>query len=127
MAEPRCSGCLEEDADAGRLADTFRFGASHIRQAVALGQSLASLRNPSDPAPSMNDLLEAGRTVTGSNLRRFATVIQPRYTWSDIVLPDDKRQQLEHISLRLQRVKHRRTVHYDWGLEKSFRGAKDSM
>jgi SpoVK/Ycf46/Vps4 family AAA+-type ATPase len=100
------------DADASRLADTFRFGAAHIRQAVTLGHSLASLRNPSDPAPSMSDLLEAGRALSGSNLRRFATVIQPRYTWSDIVLPDEKRHQLEHISAR---VKHRRTVHYDWG------------
>jgi SpoVK/Ycf46/Vps4 family AAA+-type ATPase len=108
------------DADSGRLADTFGFGGPHIRQAVALGHSLASLRNPSDPKPSMDDLLEAGRALSGSNLRRFATVIQPRYTWSDLVLPDDKRQQLEHIAMR---VKHRRTVHYDWGFgEKLSRG-----
>ena len=100
------------DADAGRLADTFRFGGSQIRQAITLGHSLASLRNPSDPKASMSDLLEAGRAVSGSNLRRFATVIQPRYSWADIVLPDDKRHQLEHIATR---VKHRRTVHYDWG------------
>jgi DNA polymerase III delta prime subunit len=100
------------DTDASRLADTFRFGGPHIRQAITLGHSLAALRNPSDPSPSMSDLLEAGRALSGSNLRRFATVIQPRYTWSDIVLPDDRRQRLEHIAAR---VKHRRTVHYDWG------------
>jgi SpoVK/Ycf46/Vps4 family AAA+-type ATPase len=103
---------LSGDADAGRLADTFRFGGPHIRQAITLGHSLAALRNPSAPAPSMSDLLEAGRALGGSNLRRFATVIQPRYSWADIVLPDDKRHQLEHIATR---VKHRRTVHYDWG------------
>jgi SpoVK/Ycf46/Vps4 family AAA+-type ATPase len=111
---------VSSDADAGRLADTFRFGGPHIRQAITLGHSLAALRNPSDPVPSMSDLLEAGRAVSGSNLRRFATVIQPRYTWSDIVLPEDKRQQLQHIAVR---VKHRRTVHYDWGFgEKLSRG-----
>jgi SpoVK/Ycf46/Vps4 family AAA+-type ATPase len=103
---------LSGDADASRLADTFRFGGPQIRQAITLGHSLAALRNPSDPSPSMNDLLEAGRALSGSNLRRFATVIQPRYTWTDIVLPDDRRQRLEHIAAR---VKHRRTVHYDWG------------
>jgi hypothetical protein len=103
---------ISTDADASRLADTFRFGGPQIRQAIAMGHSLAALRNPSDPAPSMTDLLEAGRALSGSNLRRFATVIQPRYTWSDIVLPDDRRQRLEHIASRL---KHRRTVHYDWG------------
>jgi SpoVK/Ycf46/Vps4 family AAA+-type ATPase len=85
-----------------------------------MGHSLAALRNPSHPAPSTGDLLEAGRALSGSNLRRYATVIQPSYTWSDIVLPDDKRQQLEHIAAR---VKHRRTVHYDWGFgEKLSRG-----
>lgn len=108
------------DADPGRLADTFRFGGPQIRQTIALAHSLAALRNPADPAPSMNDLLEAGRALSGSNLRRFATVIQPRYTWSDIVLSNEKRQQLEHIVVR---VKHRRTVHYDWGFgEKLSRG-----
>jgi SpoVK/Ycf46/Vps4 family AAA+-type ATPase len=108
------------DPSSGRLADTFRFGGPHIRKAVALGHSLASLRNPSDPTPSMNDLLDAGRALSGSNLRRFATVIQPRYTWSDLVLPDDKRQQLEHIAMR---ARHRRTVHYEWGFgEKLSRG-----
>ena len=100
------------DADASRLADTFRFGGPSIRQAITLGHSLAALRNPSDPEPSMADLMEAGRALSGSNLRRFATVIQPRYTWADIVLPDDKRRQLDHIAAR---VRHRRTVHYDWG------------
>jgi SpoVK/Ycf46/Vps4 family AAA+-type ATPase len=108
------------DPDPGRLADTFRFGGTHIRQAVELGHSLASLRDPSDPKPSTNDLLDAGRALSGSNLRRFATVIQPRYTWSDLVLPDDKRQQLEHIAMR---AKYRRTVHYEWGFgEKLSRG-----
>jgi hypothetical protein len=108
------------EADASRLADTFRFGGPHIRQAITLGHSLAALRNPADPAPSMSELMEAGRSLSGSNLRRFANVIQPRYTWSDIVLPDEKRQQLQHIAVR---VKHRRTVHYDWGFgEKLSRG-----
>jgi hypothetical protein len=111
---------ISSDAESGRLADTFRFGGEKIRQAIALGNSLAALRNPSEFKPSMGDLLEAGRAVSGSNLRRFATVIQPRYTWADIVLPSDKQQQLEHIAAR---VKHRRTVHYDWGFgEKLSRG-----
>jgi SpoVK/Ycf46/Vps4 family AAA+-type ATPase len=111
---------ISTDADAGRLADTFRFGGGQIRQAIALGNSLAALRDPSGPKPSMGDLLEAGRAVSGSNLRRFATVVQPRYTWADIVLPNEKLQQLEHIAAR---VKHRRTVHYEWGFgEKLSRG-----
>jgi SpoVK/Ycf46/Vps4 family AAA+-type ATPase len=108
------------DADPGHLADTFRFGGPHIRQASSLAYSLASLRNPSNPTPSMDDVLEAGRSLSAPNLRRFATAIQPRYHWDDIVLPDEKRQQLEHIAAR---VKFRRTVQRDWGFgEKLSRG-----
>ena len=89
------------DADPDRLADTFRFGGPRIRQASTLAYSLAALRNPSNPAPAMDDLLEAGRSLSAPNLSRFATMIQPRYEWADIVLPEDKRQQLEHIAARL--------------------------
>ena len=38
--------------------------------------------------------------------------IEPRYQWTDIVLPPEKMQQLEHIAARYE---HRRTVHNDWG------------
>ncbi len=100
------------DADPDRLADTFRFGGPRIRQASTLAYSLAALRNPSNPAPTMDDLLQAGRSLSAPNLSRFATMIQPRYDWSDIVLPDEKRQQLQHLATR---VRHRRTVHGDWG------------
>jgi hypothetical protein len=109
------------DAEAGRLADTFQFGGMHIRQTVALGRSLAALRNPADPMPSMAELLEAGRSLSGSNLRRFATVIEPGYTWEDLVLPEAKRQQLEQIALRF---KHRRTVQYEWGFGKKLSRGK---
>jgi len=103
---------IEGDTDPDRLADTFRFGGPRIRQASTLAYSLAALRNPSSPAPTMDDLLEAGRSLSAPNLSRFATMIQPRYEWADIVLPEEKKQQLEHIAARLR---HRRTVHRDWG------------
>jgi SpoVK/Ycf46/Vps4 family AAA+-type ATPase len=108
------------DVDPARLADTFRFGGAQIRQASAAACSLAALRNPSDPTPAMADVLEAGRAMTAPNLQRFATAVQPRYTWSDIVLPDDKLQQLKHIA---ERFEQRRKVQRDWGFgEKLSRG-----
>ncbi|HTB15618.1 MAG TPA: ATP-binding protein [Bryobacteraceae bacterium] len=100
------------DIDANRLADTFRFGGPQIRQTSTLAYSLAALRNPSNPTPAMEDMLQAGRSLSAPNLTRFATAIQPRYDWNDIVLPDEKKQQLQHIAAR---VRHRRTVHRDWG------------
>jgi AAA+ superfamily predicted ATPase len=109
-----------EGLDAARLADTFRFGGPQIRQASALAVSLAALRNPSNPNPSMNDVLDAGRSLSSPNLARFAHSIQPRYGWDDIVIPEEKKQQLVQIATR---VNYRRTVHRDWGFgEKLSRG-----
>jgi SpoVK/Ycf46/Vps4 family AAA+-type ATPase len=113
-------GGTGSDIDTARLADTFRFGGASIRQASTVALSLASLRNPSDPKPNLADVLAAGRTVSGSNLQRYAVAVQPRYTWKDIVLPEEKLQQLRHIAARFE---HRRTVHQDWGFgEKLSRG-----
>jgi SpoVK/Ycf46/Vps4 family AAA+-type ATPase len=100
------------DVDPARLADTFHFGGAQIRQASAAAYSLAALRNPSDPTPAMADVLEAGRAITAPNLQRFAVTTQPRYTWTDIVLPEDKEQQLRRIA---DRFEHRRMVQRDWG------------
>jgi SpoVK/Ycf46/Vps4 family AAA+-type ATPase len=111
---------IRTDADSARLADTFRFGGPQIRQATSLATSLAALRDPTHPAPVMNDVLDAGRSITAPNLQRYATAIQPRYTWNDIVLPEAKMQQLNHIAARFE---HRRIVNRDWGFgEKLSRG-----
>ncbi len=103
---------VQGDVDPARLADTFRFGGAQIRQASAAAYSLAALRQPSDPTPAMADVLEAGRAMTAPNLERFAVTIRPRYTWPDIVLPEDKEQQLRRI---VERFEHRRMVQRDWG------------
>jgi SpoVK/Ycf46/Vps4 family AAA+-type ATPase len=111
---------LGEDIDAGRLADTFQFDANRIRQTSNLAWSIASLRNPSDPAPGMSDVLEAGRLLTAPKLRRFAVNIEPRYSWADMVLPDTKLNQLRSIA---NRIKYRPVVHRDWGFgDKHTRG-----
>jgi SpoVK/Ycf46/Vps4 family AAA+-type ATPase len=112
---------VEGDFDAARLADTFRFGGPQIRQTTTLASSLAALRNPSNPAPAMEDVLAAGRSLTAPNLARFATAIQPRYDWDDIVLPAEKKQQLQHLAAR---VRHRRTVHREWGFEEKLSRGK---
>jgi hypothetical protein len=109
-----------EDADHAQLAETFRFGVMRIRQATVLARSLAALREPANPVPSFEDVLAAGRSIGSPNLQRFAVAIEPRYGWNDIVLSDDRREQLEHIAAR---VEFRGMVHRDWGFgEKLSRG-----
>lgn len=114
-------GDTHTDVDPARLADTFRFGAPQIRQASTLATSFAALRDPNDASPVMTDVLEAGRSMTAPNLQRYAVAVQPRYTWSDIVLPEEKMQQLRHIAARFE---HRRTVNRDWGFGDKFSRGK---
>jgi SpoVK/Ycf46/Vps4 family AAA+-type ATPase len=111
---------VHSDVDPGRLADTFRFGGAEIRKVVGMAVSLAALRDPAHLAPVPADLLEAGRSLTAANLSRYAIPIQPRYSWDDIVLPDEKMRQLRNVAARFE---HRRTVNRDWGFgEKMSRG-----
>ncbi len=110
----------EIQADPAQLAETFRFGGVRIPQAATLARSLALLRNAENHAVSMEDVLAAGRSLSSPQLQRFAVATQPRYEWTDIVLSDDRREQLESIAAR---VKYRGLVHREWGFgEKLSRG-----
>jgi hypothetical protein len=100
------------EADTARLADSLFFGARQIDQIIDAARGLAALRDPAAPAPSIDDLLEAGRTRSTPTLERLAIRLEPRFTWSDIVLPDQQLQQLRSIAARM---KHRRLVLRDWG------------
>ena len=99
-------------AEANRLADTFKFGPSVIRQTVRLATTTAALRTPADPKPSADDVLGAGRNLTTPNLSRFAIPLLPRYDWTDLVLPEEKMRQLRGVEAR---VHHRQLVHREWG------------
>ncbi len=111
---------MAEPADTAQLADTFRFGSARIRQTAGAAWTLAALRNPSDPAPNVNDLMEAARSLSTPQLQRFAVSITPRFKREDLVLPDDKTRQIDHIIARLQ---FRRQVTREWGFgEKLSRG-----
>ncbi len=99
-------------ADPARLADTFRFGGQRIRQTVDMARSLVAVRNPAQVQPEIQDLLDAGRALTSPQVGRFAIRIEPRYSWTDIVLPQEKAQQLKNIAAW---IKYRRVVHRDWG------------
>ena len=104
-----CGGSL----DAGRLADGFELSAAQIRQTIELAAATAALRNPEKPEPNMQDMIEAARHLTTCHLQRFATRVEPRFTWRDIILPADRLEQLKSISGRM-RYRHR--VQQEWGL-----------
>jgi adenylate kinase family enzyme len=113
-------GSRAADIDYFRLADTFHFGGHQIHQTLGLSTGLAALRDPFNAEPNTQDLLEAGRSLSTPRLGHFATQVEPRYTWSDIVLPREKIQQLHGVAAWM---KFRHVVHRDWGFgEKVSRG-----
>jgi hypothetical protein len=99
-------------AAANRLADTFPFGPPVIRRTAQLATTLAALRSPEEPWLSLDDVFQAGRSLSTPNLSRFALPLAPRYGWDDLVLPDDKMRQLRGVEAR---VRHRQLVHRQWG------------
>jgi SpoVK/Ycf46/Vps4 family AAA+-type ATPase len=102
---------LVADLDADRLADLFPFSGKRIQQTASLATSHAFLRDPVDPKPEMADVLASARDLTTPNLQRFALMIEPRYGWDDLVLPDDRMRQLRSLTYRLR---YRSVVHRDW-------------
>lgn len=103
------------DTDADRLADLFSFAGKRVLQTAHLALARATLRDPAEPKPAMADVLAAARDLTSPNMQRFAILIEPRYTWDDLVLPADEKKQLQAVVARLQ---FRNIVHRDWDFGK---------
>ncbi len=99
------------DLDADRLADLFPFSGKRIQRVAGLANARAWLRDPNDPKAQMADVLAAARDLTTPNLQRFALMIDPRYGWNDLVLPEDRLRQLRGIA---SRQRYRSLVHREW-------------
>jgi SpoVK/Ycf46/Vps4 family AAA+-type ATPase len=95
------------------LATKFRFGRNKMKAAIESARSRALLRNPANPSLTLDDLYEGCKAQSGSI--PFTAKIMPRYTWEDIVLPVDKKEQLREIC---NYVKHYARVFETWGFEK---------
>ena len=98
------------------LADRFRLSSTQIRGAVAAASGQArwrsSARDGESPEPTPGELFAAARDQAGQELGRLAQKIVPCYGWDDIILPLDRREQLEEICVR---VRQGVRVLEDWG------------
>jgi SpoVK/Ycf46/Vps4 family AAA+-type ATPase len=63
----------------------------------------------------MSDLHAACRAQSGRKLGALSRKIEPRYTWPDIILPEDSLAQLREIC---QRVAQRHRVLGEWGFDR---------
>lgn len=95
--------------DLGRIANHFRFTPGQIRDAVATARDQATWEQT--PLAERH-LLAAGRAHSNQRLSELATKIRPRYTWRDIVLPNDTLRMLREM---VNTVRHRPQVYGQWG------------
>lgn len=94
------------------IAGQFLLTSDQIRDAVAMAMDHATQRGTNLEAA---DLFLAARSHSSPGLNGHARKIEPRYTWHDIVLPDDQRNILEEI---VATVRGRPVVLEEWGLGK---------
>jgi len=106
---------VASDVEISTLASTFQFTADQIRTAVAGALTLASWRAGRPNEIDVSDLQKACRNQSTTKLSSLAQKIEPRYTWDDIVLPDDQLAQLREICIH---ARHRDVVYGDWGFDR---------
>ncbi len=101
----------DRDSLAGELADQFRLTPRQIRDAVVL---LTHQRVMSGEGSEVTraELYAACRRQSHHKLAELAIKIEPRYHWSDLILPPDKLEQLRDFC---SQVFYRRRVFSDWG------------
>jgi AAA+ superfamily predicted ATPase len=96
---------------AGELASQFRLTPGQIHDAAAwVMQQRAMAGDEADVTRA--ELYAACRHQSHHKLAELAVKIEPHYTWDDLVLPVDKRQQLRDLC---SQVVHRHRVFGDWG------------
>ncbi|NIM14307.1 MAG: AAA family ATPase [Candidatus Aminicenantes bacterium] len=106
------------DINIDGVANKFNFTGGQIRDAAVEAGNLAMIRccgDNCDGEITIEDLYRGCSRQSNRKLSEMARKIKPRYTWSDIVLPGDKLQQLKEIR---NYVKYRQVIYHDWGFDR---------
>ncbi|NQE45389.1 VCP-like ATPase [ANME-1 cluster archaeon GoMg2] len=100
----------EEDVSA--LANKFKFTAGQIKDAIVSARKLAVLQGREDIA--LEDLYDGCRAQSNQKLTALAKRIKPKYHWDDLILPKEKKEQLEEVK---NYIKNKGVVYHDWGFD----------
>jgi SpoVK/Ycf46/Vps4 family AAA+-type ATPase len=110
------SGLISRRLDIDEISNNFQFTGGQIRDAAAEAQYIAMMRGSFNrDGITMADLYRGCRAQANQNLSKMARKITPHYTWTDIVLPPDKQQQLKEMC---NYVKYRFVVYNEWGFDR---------
>ncbi len=109
------SGLCGAGVDLEALASKFRLTGGQIRNAVANARNMALARGNGQAHIDMEDLQSACRAQSNQKLSTVARKIRPKFTWEDIVLPNDQMAQLREIT---NHVRYKEVVYGEWSFEK---------
>ena len=70
------------------------------------------MRSPRQPQPNLEDLYATARQESTPILSDLARKINPHYSWSDIILPEDPLNRLQEMTAQ---VEDRHIVYEEWG------------
>lgn len=106
---------LAEPVDRDILSSTFTFSGGQIKDALNSARNL-SLKHPDDQGKMrVEDVYAACRLQSNQKLSSLARKLKPVYTWADIVLPEDRMEQLISIT---HHVRYRSLVFGTWGFDR---------
>jgi SpoVK/Ycf46/Vps4 family AAA+-type ATPase len=97
------------------IVEQFDFGPRAIARTVALAENQAALRVPNETVVTGEDLWQACRQQTATQLEQLVQPVMPCYDWDDIVVPVEVLRQLQEITAQ---VAHRYLVYQNWGFGK---------
>ncbi len=107
-------GSLTE-IDISTIANKFRFTPGQIKDAVVKAKNIALMGGRNNGQITMDDLYQGSRVQSNQKLSSMAQKITPHYQWQDIILPEDKLQQLKEIC---NCIKYRHLVYGEWGFDR---------
>ncbi|HWR61528.1 MAG TPA: ATP-binding protein, partial [Clostridia bacterium] len=105
---------FDDTVDFNSFSNKFKFTPGQIKNALLYANNLAEWEKGSREIGS-SELAKACYLQVNHKLEKKAQLIRPKYTWEDLVLPEDVKQQLRNAS---NQIKYRHIVYGQWGFGK---------
>lgn len=95
------------------LSNKFKFTPGQIKDAMESGKRFAALEGRQNV--TIEDLYKGCKDQSSQKLSSLAKKITPNYNWNDLILPKDKKEQLNEL---INYIKNKGIVYQDWGFDK---------
>lgn len=106
-----------QESDLVELASKFNFTGGQIHHTVQAARHRAYWESQSPLALTPTLISDTGRSISTPTMSGLARKVDSRYSWSDIVLPENQLVQLQEIALHAKRAQ---VVFEKWDFAKNF-------